>query len=86
MHSDSTEKLLSLQDSRSETLHCFVGRWSDATGGSLRIEIAYDDERVRNTLIKQMEELLGTEPHPAGIGDHRTYLLPGLTWTYSANR
>jgi hypothetical protein len=52
---------------------------AEATRRSLRIEIAYDGERVRNTLIGQLEELLGAEPNAAGIGDHRTYHLPNLT-------
>ena len=52
---------------------------ADATGGSLRIEVAYDDERVRDALIQQMEELIGTDPNVARTGDHRTYHLPNLT-------
>ena len=52
---------------------------ADTTKGSIRIEIAYNDERVRDTLIRQMEELLGTEINGVEIGDHRAYRLPNLT-------
>ena len=73
---DRKAPLIARQGERDPTL--LREALADTTGGNLRIEIAYDDERVRNALIGETEKLLGAGPNTAGMGDHRTYHLPGL--------